>query len=141
VSNIAGSSVETEQRTPAAVSSRNGWRFERRDGAGPDVRDRADVQHDLALAELLDERRILDRPDAVADPVGMERAERPADRFGACDLAGVRRGCEALGASQLERRRVRLRGEVRLEPAEPDGDAAAVPVPRRHPDELHRAFE
>ena len=56
---------------------------QRRDGAGPDVRDRADVQHDPALAELLDERRILDRADAVADPVGAERVERAADRRGA----------------------------------------------------------
>jgi hypothetical protein len=38
-----------------------GW-----DSAGPGVRDRTHVQHDPAVAELLDERRIINRPYPAA---------------------------------------------------------------------------
>ena len=48
-----------------------------------------------AVGELLDERRVLDRAEAVADPVGLEQVERGAHGLGADDLAGVRDGAEA----------------------------------------------
>src|SRR4051794_5723093 len=56
--------------------------------AEDDVARRAALEHDAALGELGHERRVLDRPHAVADP-GDRQRERAADALGARPLAGV----------------------------------------------------
>ena len=103
---------------------------ERGDDAGAEVRERADVEDGAAAGELRDEAGILDCADPVPDPVGAERLERAAHRLGAGCLAGVRDRAEPERAREPEDVRVRLRRELRLEPAEPDADDAAVAVPR-----------
>ena len=135
VSNMAGSSVEIEQRTPAATSRGSGCSCQRRDGAGAEVRERADVEHGAAAGELPDEARILLGADAVAQPVGAERLERAAHGRGARHLARVRDRAEPERLRQHEHLRVRLGRVLRLEPAETDADDAAVAEARRP---LHR---
>ena len=115
--------------------------LERRDRARAQVRDRADVEHELPLGELAHEAGVLDRADAVADAVGAERVERAADRRGAGDLARVRHRGEAFVARECEDGLVRLRRELGLEAAEPDADDAAIAVPRRVPHDLGRFVE
>ena len=136
MSNIAGSSVEIEQRHAGGDELRQRVLLERGDDAGAEVRERADVEDGAAAGELRDEAGVLDRADPVAQPVGAERLERAAHRRGAGDLAGVRHRAEAERARERERGRVRLRRELRLEPAEPDPDDAPVAVPRRVPHDL-----
>ena len=88
--NIAGSSVEIEQSAPAATSCGSGWSASGLDGPRAQVRDRADVEHDPAVGDLLQEARVLRRADPVPEPVGAEGVERAANRGWADDLARVR---------------------------------------------------
>ena len=94
--------------------------LERRHRAGAEVRDRADVEHDLPRRQLPDERRVLDGTDPVADPVRVERLERAPHRGRPDDLARVGHRREPFALRVAEDVRVRLRRELRLEPSEPD---------------------
>ena len=95
---MAGSSVDIGAVHPGRHELRQRMLVERAHRAGPDVRDRADVEDELAVAQLVDERRVLDRADPVAQPVGAERVERAADRRRARDLAGMWHRREPLGS-------------------------------------------
>ena len=95
MSNIAGSSVEIEQRTPAATSRGSGCSASDGDGARAEVRERAHVEHDAAAGELAHQPGVLDGADAVAQPVGAERLERAAHGRRAGDLARMRHRAEA----------------------------------------------
>jgi len=64
-------------------------RLAARNGPRPEVRRRANVAHDAFFRERLQERRVLDRPDAVRDPLGFEKAQGVGDRFRPCPLARV----------------------------------------------------
>jgi hypothetical protein len=63
---------------------------ERADHAGAQVRDRADVEHDLPVGELVDQAGVLGGADAVTQAVGAELLQRAANRGRPRDLAGVR---------------------------------------------------
>src|SRR6185437_14554290 len=114
---------------------------ERGDDPRAQVRDRADVEHHLPVGDLPHEAWILDRADPVPETIGAELLERAAHRRRPRDLAGVRDGGEPQLARKVERRRVRLRREVRLEPAQPDADDTAVAVASGPADELLRLGE
>src|SRR6266516_5026111 len=111
---------------------------QRRHGARPEVRQWADVEDRGAGGQLADEPGVLLGADPVAEPVGPERLERAADRRGAGDLARVRHRTEPERLRPLEDLLVRLRRELRLEPAEADADDAAVAVARGPLDRGHR---
>src|SRR5262249_12403000 len=102
--------------------------LQRPDDAGAEIRKRADVEDGATSGELGHETGILDRADAVPDPVGAQLLERSAHRRRACRLARVRDGSEPEGAREGEGRLVRLRRELSLEPTEPDRDDSALPV-------------
>ena len=101
-----------------------------RDRARAEVRERAHVEHGAAAGELAHEAGVLFGADAVAQPVCAEGLERAAHGRRACDLAGMRHRAEPERARERERRLVRLRRVLRLEPAEADADDAAVAVAR-----------
>ena len=100
----------------------------RRDGPGAEVREWADVEDDAAICELGDEAGVLDGPDPVPEPVCAQSLERAAHRgrTGHLSRMGHRRQAERLG--ERERRRVRLRWELRLQTAEPHGDDSPLTV-------------
>jgi hypothetical protein len=62
---------------------------ERTDRCGADVRCRADVADDAAIGEFGKQDGIIDCADAVPDPVGMQRIERPPYGRRSRDLAGM----------------------------------------------------
>ena len=93
--------------TPAARSVGSGWLSYVGIHAEHDVARGAAVEDDPALGELGDQRRILDRADAVVDPRDRQR-QRRADALGSGPLAGVDRAAEPRGG----RDRIRL-GELR----------------------------
>ena len=100
---------------------------ERGDGAEADVRERADVEDRAAARQLLHEARIVDGADPVPDAVGGELLQRRAHRFGAEQLARVRRRAHASLVREREGAHERLVA-LRLEAGEPQPDDAALPV-------------
>src|ERR671925_1626188 len=104
--------------------------LERRHRAGTDVRDRADVEDDAAIGQLLQQLGFLDGPDPVPDTARAEGIERAANGRRPLVLARVRHRPEALCARPLEDRRVWL-GRVRLYACEADPDDTAVAVFQR----------
>src|SRR5581483_5685232 len=109
--------------------------LERANGAGADVRDRRQVEHEAAVGELAHERGILDRPEPVPDPVRRQVVERAAHGLRADDFARVRNRAETGLAGGAKGRGEGLVRVVGLLAAEADGDDPALPVPRRHLDE------
>src|SRR5207244_3393685 len=77
-----------------------------------------------------DEPRVLHCADPVPDPVRLERFERAAHRRRAGAFPRVWDGGQPERARERERRLVRLRRVLRLEPAEPDAENSAVAVLR-----------
>ena len=126
MANSAGSSVEIEQRTPAARRARSGCSSRARHHPGAQVGDGSHVEHDATLGELHHERRVLDGADAVADAIGMQGVERAADRGRSGGLAGVRHRAETQRAGEAEGGGERFGGV--LGPAEADGYHTAVAV-------------
>jgi len=104
--------------------------FQRRHDAGAQVRHGRDVEDDAPLGELLEELGVLDRADAVADPVGVEGVEGAADRLRAGDLARMRHGPEPVLADEREDIRELLRRIESLLSAKPDPGDPALLVPR-----------
>src|SRR5262245_16964358 len=96
---------------------------ERGDRTGTQIRGRAHVENEAALDDLGQHRGILNRADAVADPVRVEREHLP-HRLGAGRLARVRNEAEAAVARDVERLAVRLeRPALDTPDAEPDDPA------------------
>jgi len=90
-----------------------------------DVAGRARVQHDRPRRQLLDESRVLDRPDAVVDP----RDRQPQCRthaFGPGPLAGVDCAAEAGRRCDLVRRRELIDGVTRLVARHREADDVGV---------------
>src|SRR4029079_5664766 len=112
--------------------------LERPDGARAEVRERAHVEDRAALGELAHQAWVLDRADAVPDPVGGERVEGAADGGCAGSLTGMGYGGEPEGACKRERVCVGLGRILRLEPAETHGDDTPIAVLRRVADDLLR---
>ena len=102
--------------------------LQRGDRARADVRDRGDVEDEPALGELFDECRILDRPEPVADAVGLELVDRGSHRLGPDHLAGVRDRAQARRASSPEGGRERAVRVTGLLASQPDGDDPALAV-------------
>src|SRR6476660_9806218 len=100
------------------------------DRSRAEVRERADVEDGASVGELAYEPGILFGADPVPQPVGLQVLERAPHRRGAGDLARMRDGAEAERLRVREHGLVRLRRELRLEPAEPYPDNAAVHVAR-----------
>jgi hypothetical protein len=120
VSNIAGSSVESEHGTRCAISAGSGCSFN--DATTP-VRRFEIGQTSRTVRRSASSRT---RPGsstahAVADPARAERLQRAGHGRGAGRLPGVRHG-PGLG----EDRRKRLRRDLRLEAAEPEADHPSV---------------
>ena len=99
-------------------------RLAARNGPRPEVRRRADVADDAALRERLQERRVLDRPDAVRDPHGLEKAQGVGDRIRPCPLARVDDREEASSPSPPIHLPEIACGEGRFVPAEAEADDA-----------------
>ena len=110
--------------------------LERTDRARAEVRERADVENRAAARELGHQAGILHRADPVAQPVGAEGLESAAHRRRPGDLAGMRHRGEAERLREREGRLVRLRRELRLEPAEPHSEHSPVAVFRGVADDL-----
>ena len=115
--------------------------LERGDHPGADVRDRGDVEDEPAVGELLHERRVLDRAEAVADAVGLEQVERGAHGLRADDLARVGDGAEAGLAGGPERGLEDRVLVVGLLSAEADSDDAPVAVAGGDLDQGERVLE
>src|SRR5581483_10846453 len=114
---------------------------EARDRAGPEVRERAHVEHRPARDRLADESVVLLDADPVPEPVGLQVLERAADARGAGHLARVRDRAEPERLRVGEDLLVRLGRELGLEAAETDADDAALAVPRAPVDGLTRLLE
>jgi hypothetical protein len=63
--------------------------LQRREQPGADVRRRADVEYDLVADEPIQQHRIMNGGDAVADPVGFEDVEALGDARWWAHLAGM----------------------------------------------------
>jgi len=95
-----------------------------RNGPRPQVRRGADVADDAFLHERLQERRILDGPDAVRDPHRLEKAQGVGDRFRPGPLARVHdREKARLSAPPIHIPEI-ARGNGRFVPAEAETDDA-----------------
>src|SRR5204863_8835451 len=99
------------------------------------VRDRADVEDDVAVCNLPQEAGILLRTNSVAQALGSKGLERTANRRCAGRFAGVWHRAQPLRENRLERGCIGLGRVGGLEAAEADADDAAVPVLPRVPDE------
>lgn len=110
---------------------------QRSHGAGTQVGDRADVEHDAACGDLAHQTRILSSSDAVPDPDGGQQIERGPHGCGVAKLARVRHRAEAAVARQRKRGRVRLGRIKRLAAAQADADHAAAEIGER----VARGFE
>jgi hypothetical protein len=75
--------------TPGRVEGGEGVVGERGDDAGPQVAGRAELERHPRLGQERDQRRVLDRPDPVADPLRPEQSERLPDGLRPGRLAGV----------------------------------------------------
>ena len=122
VPNIGGSSELTVTTTPASWNAADRVLLERGDGAGGDVRGRADLERDAGLGEVGEQRRGPARPRAVADPLGAEQPERVPDRLRAGGLAGVRDAVQPGGAGRVEVRLELRPRHADLRAAEPEAD-------------------
>ncbi len=128
VSNIGGSSVEREQRTPAATSSGRGCSASEGTTA---TRTFDTGQTSSTVPRSLSSwtrSGVLDGADAVAQPVGLEEMDSVPDRVRRAQLAGVRHGAEAAVARAPEDVLVEMRRILELERAETDTDDASVAV-------------
>ena len=106
-----------------------------RDRVGLHVRARADLQVDACRGEVLDQPRVFDAADAVADARGAEVLERLPDAVRAARLAGVRGAMEAAVDGVAECIDVRIDRKARLVAGDVEGDdassAEALDQPRR----------
>ena len=102
--------------------------FERGHDAHADVGHGTDVEHRSPLLELLNEVRILDGTNAVAQPVGVQEIERVPDRVRRAQLSRVRDRAQASFAGAAEDVLVEMRWKLELERAETDTDDASLAV-------------
>ena len=102
VPNIGGSSLFTVTGTPAATSSRIGCRSRSVDDLQGHVRGRADVQGDLVLRQVVEQFLIMNRRDAVLDPLRAQVDHRVPDGLGSGGLAGVRHAVQSGGPGAVE---------------------------------------
>jgi hypothetical protein len=110
----------------------------RRDDAGSEVADWADLERDVPFGEVRDERRVLGGGDAVPDPLGVEQFQRRPDGLGAGRLAGVGDGVETGRASGGKSVLEEVGRTFDLVPAQSETDHAVRRRQRRDPlDRLH----
>src|SRR5262249_56276262 len=81
-------------------------------------------------------RRVLERPDSVPDAIRVQCLDRPPDRRGPEDLAGMRNRAQATLAREAKRVGELLGGRRVLDTSEPDANDAALAAVDRH---LHDA--
>ena len=101
---------------------------QRADDAGAHVRRRADIKHDATVGQFSQQARILDRPDAVPDPVRTHDVDRGPDRVWTLAFARVRHRAETAVLGPGVDRAERLgRGRV-FRAAEADAHDTAMGV-------------
>src|SRR5262249_57684588 len=81
-------------------------------------------------------RRVLERPDSVPDAIRVQCLDRPPDRRGPEDLAGMRNRAQATLAREAKGGGEVVGGRGVLDTSEPDANDAALAAVDRH---LHDA--